>query len=115
MIDLSEILALNVEQLRNTFADDGCHRLDPLNRIAALVSPQGFVDIISNSNLSLSILLHGAGTGDEAPKLMLPVNATLRSLHGELGLEAAVSQFSDDARWTIDLSIDGENLRYHPT
>ena len=98
----------HIEALKKDFLNRGCYRLEPANRIAALVSHQELTKILSYSDLSQSVLLHGASMGDQPPKLMLPVNATLRVLQGQHRLEAAVLHFPpNDAWWTVDLFIDG--------
>lgn len=107
-----ELLSLeHVEKLKREYANRGCLRLEPANRIAALVSQQELATILSHSNLSPVMLLHGADTGDKPPKLMLPVNATLRILHGQHRLEAALLHLPpDDAWWTVGLFLDGKKI-----
>ena len=99
----------HVETLRKEYADRGCLRLEPAHRIAALVSQQELTNILSHSNISQVMLLHGADTGDKPPKVMLPVNATLRVLHGQHRLEAALLHLPpDDTWWTVDFFLDGK-------
>ena len=99
----------HVETLKAAFAHQGCHRLEPANRIVAVVSQQELAALILHSDLSQTALLHGADMGDEPPKLICPVNTTIKVLHGQHRLEAAMSYFPpDDAWWTIDLFLDGK-------
>lgn len=58
-----------VETLVSAFANEGCHRLEPANRIAALISQQELATIILHSDLSRLTLLHGADAEDEPPML----------------------------------------------
>ena len=91
------------------FAREGCHRLDPANRIAALVSQNELATLILYSDLSYLTLLHGAVSEDKPPKLTLPTNVILRVLHGQHRLEVAKSYFPiDEAWWTVDLFLDGK-------
>ncbi len=101
-----------VERLVGNFANEGCQRLEPANRIAALVSQQELAMLARCSNLTPWTLLHAAKAEEQPPKITLPVNTTLRVLHGQHRLEAAKSHFpSDDAWWTVDLFQDGKTSR----
>ena len=98
----------NFERLKTIFAREGCHRLDPANRIAALVSQNELANLILYSNLSKLTLLHGAVSQNKPPKLTLPPNVMLRVLHGRYRLELTKSVFPiNDAWWTVDLFLDG--------
>ena len=107
-----ELLSLErVETLRREYTNRGCLRLEPANRIAALVSQQELANILSHSNLSPVMLLNGADTGDKPSKLVLPVNTALRVLHGQHRLEAALLHLPpDDAWWAVDLFLDGKKV-----
>lgn len=100
-----------VDRLQSIFANEGYNRLEPANRIAALVSQQELATLLSRSKFSYMTLLRGAEIEDEPPKLVIPVYENLRVLHGQHRLEAAKSHFpSNDAWWTVDLFLDGKIL-----
>ena len=99
----------HIETLKAAFSHQGCHRLEPANRIVALVSQQELATLLRHSDLSQSTLLHGADMGDKPPTIICPLNTTIRVFHGQHRLEAAISYFpSDDAWWTVDLFLDGK-------
>ena len=96
----------NVERLRHIFATEGCHRLEPAHRIAALISRQELQILERVSNLSQSALRSNAET--DLPMLTMPAGMRLRVLHGQHRLEAARRFLSSkDAWWAVDLYLDG--------
>ena len=99
----------NVERLRNIFAIEGCHRLEPTHRIAALISRQELQLLERDSNLSQTALLHSnADAESDLPMLIMPTGMRLRVLHGQHRLEAARKFLpSKDAWWAVDLYLDG--------
>ena len=97
----------NVERLRHIFATEGCHRLEPAHRMAALISRQELQILERDSNLSQSALLHSNAESD-LPMLTMPAGMRLRVLHGQHRLEAARRFLpSKDAWWAVDLYLDG--------
>lgn len=101
-----------VERLTSLFASEGCHRLEPANRIAVIVSQQEFARLLLDSNLFQLNLLCNADTEDEFLRLTLSSKTTLRVFHGQHRLKATKSYlFSNDAWWTIDLFFDGKIKR----
>ena len=97
----------NVERLRHIFATEGCHRLEPAHRIAALISRQELQILGEHSNLSQSALHSNAKS--DLPMLTMPVGMRLRVLHGQHRLEAARRFLpSKDAWWAVDLYLDGK-------
>ena len=99
----------NVERLKNIFATEGCHRLDPANHVKALISQDELHKLLQRSKISQDTF-YNCGESDKPPKLEPEAATTLRILYGRHRLEAAREFFiSDDSWWTVDLYSDGRS------
>jgi hypothetical protein len=100
-----EIDRKNVERLRAIFRKPGgCLRLMPSNYIPAIISQQDLDRSIKATGTSLEELLDSKG--NEPPMLELPDGYSLRCLHGQHRVLAALEALrSKDEWWSIDLYL----------
>ncbi|MAD85118.1 MAG: hypothetical protein CL912_19330 [Deltaproteobacteria bacterium] len=98
-----------VESLKGKFKKEGCYRLEPRNRVPALIEPFDFLTVLDLSKLTPDNLLENPE--ETPPRLKLPLDLRLSCLHGRQRIEAAkaVLRKPKDRWWTIDLYTDGKS------
>jgi hypothetical protein len=97
-----------IDSLKAKFKKEGCYRLEPRNRVPALIEQSDFLAVLDLSKLTPSNLLDNPE--ETPPRLKLPQDLRLSCLHGRQRIEAAkaVLRKPKDRWWTIDLYIDGK-------
>lgn len=105
-----EIDKKNVERLKKIFNQPGgCLRLSPPNYIPAIIDQQDLDLAIESTGTTLEKLLNGSG--QEPPMLKLPPNYSLRCLHGQHRILAALEVLKPrDEWWTVHLYLSGSSL-----
>ena len=97
-----------VEYLKDKFSQ-GCLRLDPRNRIPAIIEPHT-LDIVLKCSSGTTLGDIVDNSGGIPPELKLPHNHRLECLHGRQRFEAAKEVLPPkNWWWTIDLYLKGIN------
>lgn len=96
----------NVRRLQHIFQDQGCYRLDPENRIPAVIDQQALENAMRSSDTTLAALLQIPQTSP--PFLKFPAGFRLQCLKGQSRAKAAEMVLRPEERWWgIDLYLEG--------
>lgn len=96
----------NVKRLRQIFQDQGCYRLDPENRIPAVIDQQTLENAMQLSGTTLAALLQIPQTSP--PFLKFPPGFQLQCLKGQSRAKAAEMVLRAEQRWWgVDLYLEG--------
>lgn len=97
-----------VKRLKDNFANNGCLRLQPANRIPAVVDQSTFDALLAGSpSISLSTLLESQSS---PPEIKCPDSVTIQCLQGCHRVEAGREFLPrKDWWWTIDFYLKGEH------
>ena len=98
----------NEERLKSIFENEGCWRLEPENRISAIIDQQSLDDAIQASPAGTTLATLLENPCGIPPELRLPPNLRLKCLQGRSRVQAAKAFLSPKERsWAVDLYLEG--------
>jgi Protein of unknown function (DUF3723) len=96
----------NVDWLKHLFKTYGCYRLEPENRMAAIIDLISLENAVQASGTSIAALLKNPE--GMPPLLKFPPNYRLKCLQGRCRIQAGKEFLSPGIRsWAVDLYLEG--------
>lgn len=109
--ELRDLNRRNVERLKTVFHSETVRRLDPRNRVPAVISQSGLDEAVAASGISAERLLNDAD--NDPPALHFPAGVQLTCLHGRHRVQAARETLPPtDAWWAVDLYLAGRRTSH---